>query len=57
MQDKIIALYGQGTSFRDISQHIQEIYGTEISHTLLSQITDRVIPEIHEWQKRGLDKV
>ena len=57
VQDKIIALYGQGTSFRDISQHIQEIYATEISHTLLSQITDRVIPEIQEWQKRGLDKV
>ena len=57
MQDKIIALYGQGVSFRDISQHIEEIYGTQISHTLLSQITDRVIPEITEWQKRGLDKV
>ena len=57
MQDKIIALYGLGTSFRDISKHIEEIYGTRISHALLSQITDRVIPEIQEWQKRGLDKV
>ena len=57
MQEKIIALYGQGTSFRDISQHVEEIYGTEISHTLLSQITDRVIPEIREWQKRALDSV
>ena len=57
MQEKIIALYAQGASFRDISKHIEEIYDTEISHTLLSQITDRVIPEIQEWQKRGLDSV
>lgn len=37
MQDKIIVLYGLGISFRDISQHVEEMYGTEISHTLLSR--------------------
>jgi transposase-like protein len=57
MQETIIKLYGAGTSLRDISKHIEDIYGTEISHTLLSQITDRVIPEIQAWQKRPLDPV
>ncbi len=57
MQDKIIALYGSGMSLRNIANHIEEIYGTEISHTLLTQITDRVIPEIQAWQKRALDPV
>ena len=55
MQDKIIALYGLGMSFRDISQHIAEIYGTEVSHTLLSQITDHIIPEVQAWQQRSLN--
>ena len=57
MQDKIIGLYGLGMSFREISKHIEEIYGTEISHTLLSQITDRIIPEVQAWQKRPLHAV
>lgn len=57
MQDKIIGLYGLGMSFREISQHIEEIYDTEISHTLLSQITDRIIPELQTWQKRPLNAV
>jgi putative transposase len=57
MQDNIIALYGLGMSFRDISKHVEEIYGTEISHTLLSQITDRIIPEVQAWQKRPLNTV
>ena len=46
LQDKIIGLYGLGMSFRDISAHIKEIYDTDISHTVLSQITDRIIPEV-----------
>lgn len=57
LQDKIIGLYGLGMSFRDISNHIKEMYDTEISHTVLSQITDRVIPEIKAWQSRPLDEV
>jgi len=46
LQDKIIGLYGLGMSLRDISAHIKEIYDTDISHTVLSQITDRIIPEV-----------
>jgi transposase-like protein len=57
LQDKIIGLYGLGMSFRDISEHIKEMYDTEISHTVLSQITDRIIPEIKAWQNRPLEEV
>ena len=57
LQDKIIGLYGLGMSFRDISSHIKEMYDTEISHTLLSQITDRIIPELKAWQSRPLEEV
>ena len=57
LQDKIIGLYGLGMSLRDISDHIREMYDTEISHTVLSQITDRIIPEVKAWQNRPLESV
>ena len=57
LEEKIIGLYSLGMSYRDISNHIEEMYDTEISHTVLSQITDRIIPEIKAWQNRPLDSV
>ncbi len=57
LADKIIGLYGLGTSYRDISNHIKEMYDTDISHTVLSQITDRIIPELKQWQCRPLEAV
>lgn len=57
LQEKIIGLYGLGMSYRDISKHIKEIYDTDISHTLLSQITDRIIPEVKAWQNRPLESI
>lgn len=57
LEEKIIGLYGLGMSYRDISKHIQEMYDTEISHTVLSQITDKIIPEIKAWQNRALEEV
>lgn len=57
LEAKIIGLYGLGMSYRDISKHIQEMYDTEISHTVLSQITDKIIPEIKAWQSRPLEAV
>ena len=50
-------MYGLGMSLRDISEHIKEMYDTEISATTLSAITDRVIPLVREWQSRPLDEV
>lgn len=57
LEDKIIGLYGLGMSLRDISDHIEEMYGSSISATTLSEITDRIIPKIKEWQSRPLDEV
>lgn len=57
LQDKIIGLYGLGMSLRDISGHIKEMYDTEISHNVLGQITDRIIPEVKAWQNRPLQPV
>ncbi len=57
LQDKIIGLYGLGMSLRDISSHIEEMYDMNISHTVLSEITDRIIPEIKAWQNRPLESL
>lgn len=54
---QIIGLYGKGMSLRDISSHIEEMYDVEVSATTLSEITDRVIPQVKEWQNRPLDEV
>jgi transposase-like protein len=55
LADKIIGLYGLGMSYRDICAHIKEMYDTEISHSVLTEITDRIIPDIKAWQRRPLD--
>jgi putative transposase len=57
LSGKIIGLYGLGMSYRDISKHIEEMYDMEISHTVLGQITDKIIPDIKAWQSRPLDPV
>ncbi len=55
LSSKIIGLYGMGMSLRDISSHIKEMYDTDISHSTLSEIIDRVIPKVKEWQNRPLE--
>lgn len=57
LEDKIIGLYSLGMSLRDISDHIKEMYDTNISHTVLSQITDKILPEVKAWQNRPLEPV
>lgn len=57
LSDKIIGLYGLGMSYRDISSHLKELYDTEISHSVLSQITDKIIPDIKAWQSRPLESM
>lgn len=57
LSEKIIGLYGLGMSLRDISSHIQEMYDMSISHTVLSEITDRIIPDIKAWQSRPLESM
>lgn len=57
LEEKVISLYGMGLSMRDISTHIQELYGFDISAQTLSTITDKVIPLVKEWQARPLETV
>ena len=57
LEDRIMGMYGLGMSLRDISDHIEDMYGTSISHTALSEITDRIIPKVRAWQSRPLEAV
>lgn len=57
IENKIIAMYARGMSTREINEQIQEIYGFEVSAEMVSKITDKILPEIEEWQKRPLDEV
>lgn len=56
IEDKIISMYARGLSQRDISATIEEIYGFSISHEMVSDITDSILPELEEWQNRPLSK-
>jgi putative transposase len=55
--DKIISMYARGMTTRDIQGHLQEIYGIDVSPTLISQITDAISEEVLLWQNRPLDEV
>lgn len=57
IEDQVIALYARGVSTRDIQAHLHQIYGMEISPTLVSNLTDRLLPRIQEWQSRPLQPV
>ena len=57
LSDKIISLYGSGQSVRDIQKFLLDNFGTEISTETISNITDKVWPEIKAWRNRGLDSV
>lgn len=55
--DKIISLYARGLTVREIQSHLEELYGTEVSPTLISSVTDAVLEEVKAWQLRPLDPV
>ena len=55
--DKILSMYARGMTVRDIQAHLSEIYGTEISPSLISTVTDAVVDEVAKWQARPLDPV
>jgi putative transposase len=55
IEDAVLALYAIGVSTRDISEQLEQVYGPVISPTLVSQITDSVLPMMLEWQNRPLD--
>jgi len=55
--DKILSMYARGMSTREIQGHLQEIYGAEVSPTLISEVTDAVIDELKQWQSRPLEPI
>lgn len=57
IEEKIINMYAKGMTQRDIEENIRDIYGAEISQSLVSRITDRILPEVNEWQNRALDAI
>lgn len=57
IEEKVLAMYVRGMSQRDIAEMIEDIYGFEISHETISQITDCVLNELNDWQNRPLKKM
>src|SRR5690348_8615101 len=55
--EKVLALYARGMTVRDIQGHLRELYGTDVSHELISRATDAILPEFRDWQSRPLDAV
>lgn len=53
--ERIISMYARGMSVREITGHLQEIYGLEVSPDLISTITDEVLAEVEQWQQRPLE--
>jgi len=56
IEDKILFLYSHGMSTRDIQKTINELYGTSVDDTMVSRITDKILPVLREWQQRPLEK-
>lgn len=54
IEDKVLSMYAKGMSQRDIADTIEDLYGFNISHETISDITDRVLEELEEWQNRPL---
>lgn len=57
IEQQIINLYGMGTSTREISEYIEEMYGFSVSAEMVSNITDKIIPEMEEWKSRRLEEI
>ena len=54
IEEKVISLYARGMSTRDIHDQLQELYGIELSAEMVSKITDKILPQVKEWQSRPL---
>ena len=57
IEGQILSLYAKGMSNRDIEDHLNNLYGIDVSPSMISKITDKIIPEIREWQSRQLEDV
>ena len=57
IEDQIVALYAKGVSTREIQDHLMNVYGIDVSPTLISNVTNKIVPLIKEWQNRPLQGV
>ena len=57
IEDKVLGMYAKGMSTRDIAAHLEELYGMEASPTLISKITEKIMPIAQEWQSRPLESI
>ncbi|MBO8152687.1 MAG: transposase, partial [Candidatus Marinimicrobia bacterium] len=57
LEGKILSLYARGMSVRDIREHLQDLYGLELSAAFISRLTDRVLQEVKDWQQCPLESV
>ena len=57
LERKILALFALGTSYQDIRDHIQDLYGIEISNGALNAVTDKLLPELQAWRERDLEPI
>ena len=57
IDQKIISMYANGMTTRQISETIEDIYGFEVSESFISDVTDKILPQIEDWQNRPLDEV
>lgn len=55
IERKIISMFGLGMSYQDIASHVAELYGLSISNATISSVTDKLIPELKQWQQRPLE--
>lgn len=57
IESKILSMYGRGMSYIDIREHVEEMYGINVSNAAISAVTDTIIGEVKQWQQRSLDSV
>ena len=57
IEEKILSMYAKGMTTNDISAHIMDIYGLEVSDSTISRVTDKILPIVKEWQQRPLESV
>ena len=57
IEEKIISMYAKGMTGNDISAHIEDIYGIDVSDSTISRITDKILPVAKEWQSRPLEEI
>lgn len=57
MEEKIISMYAKGMTTADIENHMKELYDIDISDSIISRITDKIMPMVKEWQERPLETI